>query len=144
MTTEEGSIKAVSDEPEEPEEPVPNDFNVPFLPEGTEPTFDNYLNHDVEDLNGDVTALEGVSFYTNDDDGNPQEIYRIKAPEDGFGSTDELLDTFDQAVEDGAFDAAAEDDGTLDLMVALSVPDDIESSMPEEEEIDLTELDDAV
>lgn len=176
-TTEEGSIKAVLDHPEKPEEPeedptfdkvffgeefaenggplggafiladepVQNEFNIPFLPEGTEPTFDNYVTHYVEVLGGDVTALEGVSFYSNDDEGNLEEVYRIEAPEEGFESQDDLLEIFDQAVEDGAFEGVAEEDGALELMAALSLPSDNESTMPEDDQtMDLTDLEDVV
>lgn len=124
------------------EEPVPNDFNVPFLPEGTEPTFDNYVTHYVNELGGDVTELEGVGFYANDAEGNLQEVYRLDAPEGGWQSTDELLDSYDQAVEGGAFEGAADEDGALDLMAALSLPPDDEIIMPEDEEpTDTLEMD---
>jgi hypothetical protein len=116
------------------EEPVPNDFNVPALPEGTEPTFENYVTYYVDELGGDVSDLEAVSFYANDEDGNLKEVYRLAAPEDGWQSPDELLDAYDQAVEDQVFDAAVEEDGTMDLMAALSLPPDDEATMPDDDE----------
>lgn len=115
------------------EEPVPNDFNVPFLPEGTEPTFENYLSYYVNDLGGDVAKLEGVSFYANDDEGNLQEVYRIEAPEGGWQSADELLDAYDQAVESDAFEGLADEDGSMDLMAALSLPSDDETDLPDDD-----------
>ncbi len=164
-TTEEGSIKAVSDEPEEEEpeeeltfqkvffgeefteeghpfggafvsaeEPAPNDFNVPFLPEGTEPTFDNYVSY-YESIGGDVTGLEGVVFYNNDEEGTLQEVYRLDPPEGGFESADQLLSLYAQAVEDGAFDSAVGEDGSLELMAALSLGEDSGYDVPEEEDV---------
>ncbi|MEQ6250972.1 hypothetical protein ABMC89_19005, partial [Sulfitobacter sp. HNIBRBA3233] len=116
-STEEGSIKAVSGDPEEPEdpedpedpiydkvyfvydfddsgapiagfnilaeEPEDNEFNIPSLPEGTEPTFANFLAY-FEEIRGDVTQTESVIFYELDENDVPQEEFRIEAPADGF------------------------------------------------------------
>ncbi|MEY8841300.1 hypothetical protein AB9K41_19915, partial [Cribrihabitans sp. XS_ASV171] len=165
-TTDEGSIKAVSDNPEEPEEPEedltfekvfftdtfneddvpvggaailaeepePNTFNNLFLPEGTEPTFDNYVSY-YESIGGDVTGLEGVVFYNNDEEGALQEVYRLDPPEGGFETADQLLSLYDQAVENGAFDSAVGEDGSLDLMAALSMGEEIAYDVPPEEEV---------
>lgn len=144
-TTPEGSIKAVSgdpetpEEPEEPlhdkvffdngtdesgaslggvfilsEEPVDNVFNVPSLPEGTEPTFQNYVAY-FEELGGDVGSVSAVAFYETDEDGNPQETFRIDAPEGGFADGDAMIDSYNAAIEA----MAGQDDGQ-DLMAALS------------------------
>lgn len=155
-TTDEGSIKAVSDEPEEPEEPEEptfekvffankfseegdpegggyfildeepeeNPFNVPFLPEGTEPTFDNYVAH-FEDIGGDVTAVQGVVFYSADEEGNLEEVLRLDPPEGGFESTGQLLDIYDEAIEGGALDGETGGDGSLNLMAALNLGEDL-------------------
>lgn len=152
-TTEEGSIKAVSGDPETPEEPEDplhdkvffdygvdesgapnggvfilseepetNEFNVPALPEGTEPVFDNYLAY-FEQLGGDVTAVDSVSFYEIAEDGALQETLRIEAPEGGFADADAILDAYDAAID--AADAPAGemnsgDANALELMAALS------------------------
>ena len=81
-----------------------------------------------------MTQVEAVSFYANDEEGNLQEVYRLDAPEGGWQGTDELLDAYDQAVEDGTFEGTADEDGALELMAALSLPPDEEIIMPEDEE----------
>lgn len=144
-TTPEGSIKAVSGDPETPEEPEdpvhdkvffdygtdesgaslggvfilskePDDnvFNVPSLPEGTEPTFQNYVAY-FEELGGEIGSVASVAFYETDAEGNPQETFRIDAPEGGFEDGDALIDAYDAAIEA----MAGQDDGQ-DLMAALS------------------------
>lgn len=58
-------------------------------------------------------------FYETDEEGNPQEVFRIEAPEGGFESSEELLDAYDAALEEmeepQAFEGA-------DLIGALSLP----------------------
>lgn len=145
-TTPEGSIKGVSgdpdtpDEPDEPlhdkvyfdngtddsgaplggvfilsEEPDDNIFNVPSLPEGTEPTFANYVSY-FEELGGDIGSVKSVAFYEIDDNGNPQETFRIDAPEGGFESAEALLDAYNATIEAMM---AAPDPGE-ELMASLS------------------------
>ncbi|MCA0871999.1 hypothetical protein LCL97_14260 [Seohaeicola saemankumensis] len=151
-TTEEGSIKAVSDDPEEPEpeeptfdklffgqvfsddgfpiggtyvlaeEPEDNIYNIPFLPEGTEPTFENYLSYFEDVRGGDVTSLESVVFYDNDENGDLQELFRLDAPDGGFQSSDDLLAAYDDAIDSGVLDATS----GMDLMAALSLGSDFE------------------
>ncbi len=132
-TTAEGSIKAVSgdpetpedpDEPEEPtydkvffaenlndagepvggvaingEAPVPNEFGVPFLSEGIEPTFENYLDRYIE-LSGDITNVQSVIFYEENDTGALEESFRIDAPDGGFENRNELLDAYDAKIDE--------------------------------------------
>lgn len=152
-TTDAGSIKAVSDDPEEPEEPEEPTFDKVFfgdvysesgdpvsglfvladyrpdfssLPEGTEPTFENFLSYFTSDeIGGDVTKLQGVTFYDIEEDGTLNELFRIDAPEDGFADADALLDAYDDAIEGGVLDGAgASSDGGLDLMAALNLGGD--------------------
>jgi hypothetical protein len=169
-TTEEGSIKAVSgdpefhEDPEEPEdpqdptfdkvfftydldefdnpalgfaieaeEPDPNPFNVPALPEDTEPTFENYVSY-FEEIGGDIAEIETVIFYQNDDEGLPQELFRLDAPEEGFADADALLDAFDAALED--LEAGSDDESSeaLELMAAISLAPEMENEMPAAEE----------
>lgn len=169
-TTDEGSIKGVSGDPEEPEEPEdpayakvfftyelddsgnpvggfpilseepdPNTFGTPALPEGTDPTFENYLAY-FEEIGGDVSEVETVIFYSNDDQGDLQEDFRIDAPDGGFQSTDEMLEAYDAAIED---QGGAEESGSeaLDLMAAISLSPEIENA-PEEidQEDDMVEI----
>ena len=159
-STEDGSIKGVSDDPEEPEEPEdpvfdkvffgnnyedasdamgafvlaeepdPNTFGVPSLPEGTEPTFDNYVDYYVSDLGGDITTVEAVIFFDN----NAEELFRLEAPEGGFAGADELLMAYDDFLDtqSGALSG-------VDLMAALTLPpDDTDAAepMPEDDDID--------
>lgn len=149
-TTGAGSIKGVSGDPEEPvdpEEPTydkvffdssiehgdvyigtePNESNTPVLPEDQEPTFEDYLSYYETVLNGDVATLEGVAFYEIDDEGNPQELFRIEAPEGGFENSDELLDAYDAALEE--MEGAEAFEGA-DLIAALSLPDESDDDAP--------------
>ncbi len=162
-TTDEGSIKGVSGEPEDPlyekvffyevaengdeigsfirdEEPDPNTFDVPSLPEGTEPTFENYVTHFEDELGGDVTAIDGVAFYASDEEGNPIELFRIEAPDGGFADAEDLLDAYDAALESMAEANGSETEADLagaDLMAALSIDvadeeDDLPATEPED------------
>ncbi|MDC0657645.1 hypothetical protein N6L27_06535 [Leisingera sp. SS27] len=158
-TTDAGSIKGVSDDPEgpeEPEEPVyeklffgevfsetgdplggtfilaeepdPNPYSIPALPEGTEPTFDNYLSYFLsDDIGGDLSAVQSVVFYGSGEDGAQEELFRINAPDGGYQSPDELLAAYDDAL-DGAGDLSG-----MDLMAALSL-DDQAGAVPEAED----------
>ncbi|WP_027235259.1 hypothetical protein [Leisingera caerulea] len=155
-TTDAGSIKAVSSDPEEPvepedpvygkvffgevfsetgdplggtyildEEPDPNPYSVPALPEGTEPTFENYLSYYLSDeIGGALAAVESVVFYGPGEDGTQEELFRIAAPEGGFADADALLAAYDDALS-GTEDLSGED-----LMAALSLDD---YAMPEPE-----------
>lgn len=163
-TTEEGSIKAVSDEPEEPEEPEEPTFEkILFgtelnedggiidgvaivgeaqegydlaLPEGTEPTFENYLDYYENEVPGyDVPSLESIVFYTFHDEGYPVELFRIEAPEEGFENSDEVLAAYDTAIEAGVLDGY---DGE-ELMAALSLteeadPESFDDGVEDEED----------
>ena len=144
-TTQEGSIKAVSDEPEEPEEDLTFDkvgFGVAIgenggiengvfireedLPAGQEGTFENYVDYYEQD--NDITQVETVIFYevTVEPGENgleiPRELFRIDAPEGGFEDADALIAAYDDAIADGALDGAmsGEDDG-VELMASLSL-----------------------
>lgn len=172
-STDEGSIKAVSgdpeihEEPEEPEEPQEptfdkvffaygvdssggpdsgyailseepedNEFNNPFLPEDTEPTFENYLTY-FEEIGGDVAQIDTIVFYSNDEEGDLQEEFRIDAPEDGFADSDAVLDAYDAALEEEAGDEGTPDGEmeALELMAAISLEThDEEEPSPQEEE----------
>lgn len=143
-TTDEGSIKGVSGDPETPddpedptydkvffdygvddsgssnggvfilaEEPENNEFNVPALPEGTEPTFDNYLAY-LEELGGDVTQVDSVALYESDEDGTLRETVRFDAPEGGFADADAVLNGYDDAIDDGEAKEASELSGADD------------------------------
>lgn len=148
-TTPEGSIKGVSEEPEEEEEEddllldkvafgytlnetggVTDGLIVSAddLPDDVEPTFENYLTYFEEHPYGDVDRIESVIFYETNEDGYPEEIFRIDAPEGGFEDTDDILAAYDEAIEDGALD---EVDDALSLMAALSL-DESEDDLPEE------------
>lgn len=84
------------------EEPDPNVFNVPFLPEDTEPTFANYVAA-FEDLGGDPSSLSSVIFY--EDSEELTEFFRIDAPEGGFEDTEALLAAYETAVAGMELDA---------------------------------------
>lgn len=167
-TTDEGSIKGVSEEHDEPDEPTFDKVGFGFdvdengiisngvyiraenLPEGDEATFENYVAY--FETQFDITDIETVIFYElveeTDADGNPleipQELFRIDAPEGGFQNADELLAAYDEAIEEGALDEAVSgEDAGLELMAALSLADDgeVDARVPEELHQDAT-LDD--
>jgi hypothetical protein len=152
-STDEGSIKAVSDDPEEPEpedplhekvffgeefsdtgfplsgtfildeEPDPNTYNNLALPEGTEPTFENYVNYFLSDeIGGDLSTVESVVFYGTDDDGNPEEQFRLDAPEGGFESADALLMAYDDLLFPPEDDSVSGED----LLSALTLDPSLE------------------
>lgn len=79
-------------------EPEDNGFGVPSLPEGTEPTFANYVSY-FEELGGDISSVDSVAFYKNDAEGNLQEAFRIDAPEGGFADADAMLASYNAAIE---------------------------------------------
>lgn len=156
-STDEGSIKAVSDDPAEPEypdeptydkvffgsefsengaplggvyilaeEPDPNTWNNVFLPEGTEPTFENYLDYFTSDaIGGDVSTLQGVAFYETDEEGNLHEAFRFDAPEDGFQSSEEVLGAYHDALDAYEGEQGASDPGA-DLMAAITLDPDLD------------------
>lgn len=106
------------------EEPDPNPYNNLALPEGTEPTFDNYLSFYLSDaVGGDVASLQSVVFYGTDADGNPEELFRVDAPDGGFEDADDVLAAYDEALID------IEEEGLSgeDLIAALSLAGDGES-----------------
>lgn len=184
-STPEGSIKGVSDEPEDPEEPEDPLFDkVGFgieiganggiengvfltendLPEGEDPTFENYVNLYVsqfgigpetglppEEPDYSLSQVESVIFYElvpgTDEDGNPidipQELFRIDAPEGGFTSAEQLIGLYDDAIANGALDGATTggDEG-LALMAALSLEEEPseDPSMEDPEEQELFEM----
>lgn len=115
------------------EEPVPNTFNNAFLPEGTEPTFENYLAYfESEAIGGDVTSIEAITFYENDENGVAQEVFRIEAPDGGFPDSDAVLAAYDDAL-DGMeeMSSGAED---MDLMAALGLAENMDSGSIDEDE----------
>lgn len=161
-STPEGSIKAVSGDPEEPEEPLydkvffdygtdengeslggyyilseepeENPYNVPFLPEGTEPTFENYVSY-FEDIGGDIGRVESVAFYEIDEEGNPHETFRFDAPEGGFADAEALLDAYDAAIET----MPEQQDAGAELMAFLSTGIIAEDAPYVEDEFDTEE-----
>lgn len=158
-TTEEGSIKAVSEEDEDIEPTFDKvGFGVDIddnggisngvfifedsLPEGEEATFENYVNFYEdqfgEDPDYNITQVESVIFYDvneeTDADGNvlhiPTELFRIDAPEGGFQSAEDLIAAYDDAIANGALDGVeTSEDGGLDLLATLS----LEDTTPEDE-----------
>ena len=105
------------------EEPNPNTYSNVALPEGTEPTFANYLDYFVSDeVGGDVTSLESIVFYEFDDSGNPQETFRIDAPDGGFDDTDQVLQAYDDAIDES--EQLTESDDALELIAAISLEPD--------------------
>jgi|28_taG_2_1085356.scaffolds.fasta_scaffold00417_3 hypothetical protein len=125
------------------EEPDPNPYDNLALPEGTEPTFENYLNYFTsEEVGGDVTTLQSIVFYQTAEDGSLVEEFRLDAPEGGFQSADGLLAAYDAAIEDGILAPASGADDGSDLMAVLSLEPGMdapaeEDPMPEVEDIDL-------
>ncbi len=116
------------------EEPDDNVFQVPSLPEGTEPTFENYVNY-FEELGGDISSVQSVVFYDKDADGNIQESFEITAPEGGFADSAELLDAYNDAI---AAMGTEEADPGLEFMSSLTteiIPED--DPVIEDEEDDL-------
>lgn len=128
---------AIVDEPREGYETA--------LPEGTEPTFENYLTHYEEEVPGyEIAALQSVVFYSFHEDGYPVELFRLEAPEDGFQDADDVLAAYDEALESGVLEEAGYDpEGGAELMAALSLeetPDDEGEPVAEdevEEELDI-------
>ena len=117
------------------------------LPEGEEGTFENYVNFYESQFGDDpdynITQVDSVIFYSvteeTQPDGSisqvPTELFRLDAPEGGWQSADDLLDAYDEAVENGAFDGvSAADDGGLDLMAALDMGPSSEEDEPGEED----------
>ncbi|MFW8595468.1 hypothetical protein [Cribrihabitans neustonicus] len=121
------------------EEPDPNPYSIPALPEGTEPTFENFLSYYLSDeVGGDVEALEGIVFYGSAADGTLEEQFRISAPEGGFQDAEELLAAYDTAVSGGSdADAYAAED----LMAALSLGEDALEAPNDDEALDAEEFD---
>ncbi len=117
----------------EAEEPDPNPFNLPALPEGTEPTFENYVSY-FEEIGGDFGEIETVILYETDDDSVPQELFRLDAPEEGFADADALLDAFDEALDELEAGSDHESSEALDLMAAISLAADSEDEMPAAED----------
>jgi len=172
-STDEGSIKAVSDDPEVFEEssddlypkiffgevfdddgfprggtfiledePVPNEFNVPSLPEGTEPTFENYLNYfDSPAFFDPVSDVTSVVFYETTEDGGSTEAFRIDAPEGGWANAEELLADYDDTIASMEEDAPA-DDGSA-LIAALSFEPEADVLMDDADSVDAT-MDDEI
>lgn len=168
-STPEGSIKAVSgdpetpedpDDPEEPpfdkvffdygtdedgvplggyfilsEEPEENPFDVPALPEGTEPTFANYVSY-FEEIGGDIGSIYSVAFFETDENGDPVETFRFDAPEGGFADADAVIAAYEDAIA-----TMAEEDAGEELMAFLST-----GTLPEDEPYveDEPELDEAM
>lgn len=130
-------------------EPESNPFDVPALPEGTEPTFENYVSY-FEEIDGEIDRVEKVTFYETDEEGNLQESFSIDAPVGGFADADALIDAYDAAIAErteaepvsDAAEPAPEEDADLagseglDLIAALTteiVPEDEPAAEPEDE-----------
>ncbi len=112
------------------------------LPEGTEPTFDNYLAFFDEEVEGyDVESLETIRFFTTSPEGWAVQVGELPAPEDGWTSVDDVLEDYDALVDSGAFDT--EDPGAegLSLIAALSTGDEEEDAPVEEEPEPEAEMD---
>lgn len=154
-TTPEGSIKAISEDPEDPvDDPFLDKVGFGYvigdngliedglyiteeeLPEGVDPTFENYLAAFEENSYGDYDRLESVIFYELDAEGVPQELFRIEAPEGGFEDAEDVMAAYDEALEDAEIDAS---DESLSLIAALSLE---ETEEDEEDEIDDEGVDD--
>ncbi|MDU8914213.1 hypothetical protein [Aestuariicoccus sp. MJ-SS9] len=155
-STPEGSIKGVSDEPEDDVTFDKVGFGVEFnengviengvyvreedLPEGEEGTFENYVNYyDSTYGNNEVyniTQVESVIFYeiTIDGGGNeiPQELFRIDAPEGGFTDAEDMIAAYDEAISNGALD---EVNVGSELMAALSYEAEFVEDASEEEDV---------
>lgn len=172
-TTPEGSIKAASDDPVQPEDdPVYGKVGYGYeidsngviqngiyireedLAEGQDGTFENYLSYfdslTADDPDYDITNVDSIVFYEitggTDGEGNPieipEELFRIEAPEGGFANTDEVLDAYDSAIASSALEGegdAGADDEAMQLMAALSLPDDAEVDMPPEDDVAVAE-----
>ncbi|MDP2081635.1 MAG: hypothetical protein U0934_14070 [Pseudotabrizicola sp.] len=96
------------------EEPEDNVFDVSSLPEGTEPTFANYVSY-FEELGGDIGSVASVAFYETDEDGNPVETFRIDAPDGGWADGDAVIESYNAAIE-----SMADEDAGEDLIASLS------------------------
>jgi hypothetical protein len=107
------------------------------LPEEDEATFENYVNFYVslygDDPDYNLAEVDSVIIYEmvqgTDANGDPfeypRELFRIDAPESGFQSPEELIAAYDEAIANGALDGvASEEDGSLELMAALSLGED--------------------
>jgi len=78
-----------------------DDWEIPTLPEGTEPTFENFLEHyESDEVGGDVTQLESITFFETDDEGDVTELFTIDAPEGGFEDADAVLQAYDDALDE--------------------------------------------
>ena len=172
-TTEDGSIKGVSGQPEEPEEPDdltfgkvffgevfddegnpvggtyilaegPDGYGTPVLPEGTEPTFENYVDYFESKEWASVTDLTAIVFYDPSSDGTLEELFRIEAPEGGFTDAEELLAAYDEVILAGGLDLDPTSDGSeLDLIAALTIEDPGIAEIPEEPSFDFETMDTA-
>lgn len=173
-STEEGSIKAVSDDPEEPEEPEdpeePTFEKVLFgaaydengnvtdglsifaeeqaeeeyaLPEGTEPTFVNYVAAFEENPYGyDPEDIQQIDFFTVNESGWFDKVGSLAAPEGGFASGDDMIAAYDEALENGTLDFSDLDEGAeLIASLGIDLPEDGETI---EDDADLESEDDAM
>ncbi|MCD9146750.1 hypothetical protein [Pseudophaeobacter flagellatus] len=154
-STDAGSIKAVSDDPEDPPEepedptyekiffgevfsdagdpiggtfildeaPDPNTYSIPALPEGTDPTFENYLSFfQSDEVGGDLSEVQSIVFYGTDAEGNTVEDFRLDAPDGGFQDADQVLAAYDDAILSMEEQAAEpETNEGEDLISALSL-----------------------
>ncbi len=100
-------------------EPENNEFDIPALPAGTEPTFANYLNY-FEEIGGDVGLVDSVAFYEEDEEGALQETFRIEAPEGGFEDAAAVIDAYDAAIAEMNGEAVGNDAPEPELMVDSS------------------------
>lgn len=123
------------------EEPENNEYHVPSLPEGTEPTFENYISY-FEEIGGDLSQVESVVFYDTDEDGTLHESFRIDAPEGGFADANALLDAYDAALEEmeNSPDMGTPDTAALELMGALSTSTEADDMPDTEEAEDVEEV----
>ncbi|MCA0856704.1 hypothetical protein [Phaeobacter italicus] len=120
------------------EEPDPNPYSIPSLPEGTDPTFENYVSYYLSDaIGGDLSSLEGVVFYQTGEDGTQEEVFRIDAPEGGFQDPEDLFAAYEDALETQDLPAGTEGES---LIMALSIEDASEDLAPEAEEETTEEL----
>ncbi len=115
-----GGFQVLATEPED-------NVNTPVLPEGTDPTFENYLDYYLSFGFNDVEYIDTIIFFEDDEELN--EAFRIDAPEGGFEDRDAVLDAYAARVQH--LDSEAE------YFVAMGV-----DSLPDEDEAEELDSDD--
>lgn len=101
-------------------EPDPNPFNVPFLPEGSEGSFEDYVTWMEVNAEDALSEIETIIFYDDD----LIELFRIDAPEGGFESYDAIRDAYENELT-----------AHMTGLQLLDQPEDGTVDDPDEEEI---------